>query len=104
MAHDGGILAATFGEPPADPEIREHFLWSVRGGTDRAQQVADAAANEADNLAGVYVSPNEQVVTATAFGDGMTMLDDGTAVVSAYDPASNESIIVTFRAVVSSDA
>ncbi|NDL58937.1 hypothetical protein [Phytoactinopolyspora mesophila] len=104
MARDGGILAATFGDPPSAPDIRERYLWSVQGGTDRAQQIADAAADEAENFAGVYVSPEERVVTATLVGDGMTLLDDGTAVVAAYDHASNESIIVTFRATVSSDA
>ncbi|WP_129668077.1 hypothetical protein [Phytoactinopolyspora endophytica] len=104
IAADGGILATTFGGLPDDEDGRERYLWEIADGSDRAQEIADAAAESVDqDLAGVYVSGDGQAVTTSVFGTGTTMLDDGTVVVAAQDEGSGESIMVSFAATVSDD-
>ncbi|NEE02788.1 hypothetical protein [Phytoactinopolyspora halotolerans] len=101
LAVDGGILATTFGGLPDDEDVHQRYLWDVEDGSDRAQEIADAAAEGEDqDLASVYVSDEGQAVTASVFGTGTTMLDDGTIVVAAQDPESGESIMVSFPAAV----
>jgi hypothetical protein len=101
IAADGAVLATTFGGLPADADTAERYRWDVVDGSDRAQGIADAAADgEDEDLAGLYVSRDSQVVTASLFGSATTILGDGTVVVAAQDPGSGESIIVSFAGAV----
>ncbi|NED96321.1 hypothetical protein G1H11_13485 [Phytoactinopolyspora alkaliphila] len=101
VSSDGGVLATTFGGLPSEDETAERHRWDVVDGSDRAQAIADAAAGgEDEDLAGVYVAPDGQVVTASLFGNATTLLGNGTVVVAAQDPESGESILVTFAATV----
>ncbi|WP_116947288.1 hypothetical protein [Jiangella endophytica] len=88
---DGAILASATSLSGIDQDA---FAWRVEDGSDRAQAVADAAADDSQTAnPTLYVTPGGDATVATVFGGPATWLDDDTIAVAAT--GDDGQIIVT---------
>lgn len=87
---EGGILAGSGAITGYDAEA---YRWSVEDGSENAQSIADAAAdNERTAHPTIHVAPDGQASVAAVFGGPATWVDDDTMAVAAT--GDDEQIIV----------